>query len=73
MCFRLGGGPVEIEAEPNGGTAIYLLDSTGSRLASYQFEPSRETPDSLLKALGLDPDPNDETEGVARFLRDLAA
>lgn len=73
MCFNLGGGPVEIEAEPGGGGTIYMLDSTGSRLASYRFEPSRETPDSLLKALGREPDPNDEADGVARFLRDLAA
>ncbi|HRQ71473.1 MAG TPA: HDOD domain-containing protein [Phycisphaerales bacterium] len=73
MCFNLGGGPVEIEAEPGGGGTIYMLDSTGGRLASYRFDASHETPDSLRSALGLEPTPNDETEGVARFLRDLAA
>jgi len=73
MCFNLGGGPVEIEAEPDGGGTIYMLDSTGGRLASYRFDASHETPDSLRSALGLEPTPNDETESVARFLRDLAA
>lgn len=73
MCFNLGGGPVEIEAEPDGGGTIYMLDSTGCRLASYRFNASRETPESLRNALGLESSPNDDTEDIARFLRDIAA
>lgn len=71
--FLVGGRAIEVARESDREAVAFLFDSRGQRLMVHRF-PLRDTSaDSLLSALGVAPEPGDDSRLVAEFLKRLAA
>jgi len=79
LVLECGGTRIEIVDEGGGEGVAYLLDDSDKRIIAHRFRVDRESPASLLTALGLeDADSGDGAEGsvqseIDTFLKRLAA
>ena len=71
--FLLGGLVVLIRPEQDGHGAAYSYDADGEPISSYRFTMASESPSSIRASLGLEPDPTDDLDGMAEYLKILAA
>lgn len=71
--FVIGGQCVELGRETDGRAVAYLFDSAGQRLLSHHFEPEKESPLSLTRALGIEPLAGDDFEQLGSYIKAIAA
>ena len=71
--FVFDGMRVEMRRDVGGYGVIIVNSADGEALISYRFIPHSESPESLLRSLGIEPEPGPELERLGRTLSAMAA
>jgi hypothetical protein len=67
------GQQIEVEPGRNGEVIAYINAADGQRMISCTVSPSKETPETVGKLLGLDDAPHDHLLELMRVMQQMAA